>query len=182
MWDDTNISFDHKPSDAQLQRLTYSSYYGENCAKGGVALQLCGWIRVMNLWVGVISDTHYQKKSGIFREQNEFSRKDLIDGEHLPYTNIFDKGYRSRLAAWRCGRQLTIQPDYAKSDRKFRAKETIQSASIATDRSANERAVRLCKRSGYLKRGLKTNGNLIRLDNVWLVWSFQVNFMYEPVL
>ena len=182
MWDDTNITLGHKPGDAQLQRLTYSSYYGENCAKGGVALQLCGWIRVMNLWVGATSDTHYQENSNIFGEQNNFSSNDLIAGNHLPFTNIFDKGYRSRLAAWRSGRQLTLQPDYARSDRKFHAKETIQSASIATDRSANERAVKICKMSSFLKRGLKNNGDPVRLDNAWLAWSFQANFMYKPVL
>ena len=59
MWDDTNISFDHKLDDAQIQRLTYSVYHGKNCAKSGGALQLCGWIRVMNLWVDATSDTHY---------------------------------------------------------------------------------------------------------------------------
>ena len=182
MWDDTNISFDHKPGDAQIQRLTYSAYYGENCAKGGVALQLCGWIRVMNLWVGATSDTHYQENTGIFKEQDDFSQSDIVEGHHIPFTNIFDKGYRSRLAAWRSGRQLTIQPNYAKSDQKFKAKETIQSASVATDRSANERAVKLSKRSGFLKHGLKNNGNPVRLDDAWLAWSFQINFMFAPVL
>jgi hypothetical protein len=38
-WNDTNISFDYQPHGADIQQLTYSSYYGENCAKGGVLLQ-----------------------------------------------------------------------------------------------------------------------------------------------
>ena len=34
MWDDTNIDFKFKPSLVHIQRLTCSSYYGGNCAKG----------------------------------------------------------------------------------------------------------------------------------------------------
>jgi hypothetical protein len=46
MWDDTNIPFTYKPSSALNQRITYSPYYGMNCAKGGVFIQLCGWLGV----------------------------------------------------------------------------------------------------------------------------------------
>ena len=45
MWDNPNILFQYKPSGAKNQRLTYSSYYGMNYAKGGVffaALRLDG--------------------------------------------------------------------------------------------------------------------------------------------
>ena len=34
MWDNTNITMQFKPGDPQLQRITYSSYYSENCAEG----------------------------------------------------------------------------------------------------------------------------------------------------
>ena len=34
-WDNTGIDL-HKPSGAELQRLTYSSYYAGNVAKGGI--------------------------------------------------------------------------------------------------------------------------------------------------
>eukprot|EP00957_Ditylum_brightwellii_P210536 15365083-Ditylum_brightwellii.AAC.1 len=63
-------------------------------------------------------------------------------------------GYRSRLAAWRCGRQLTLQPDYAKSNMMFRGLQTIKSASVATDHSGNKPIMNLCKLLGVLKRGL----------------------------
>ena len=36
LWDDTNVNFDFKPSDAYEQRVTYSSYYCGNCATSGV--------------------------------------------------------------------------------------------------------------------------------------------------
>ena len=40
MWDDTNVSFNFKPSESYEQQVTYLSYYASNCAKGGVLLQL----------------------------------------------------------------------------------------------------------------------------------------------
>lgn len=57
MWDDTNIDFDYKPGGLYEQRITYSSYYSSNCAKGRVHLQLGGWIGVAELWVGGTSDS-----------------------------------------------------------------------------------------------------------------------------
>ena len=38
------------------------------------------------------------------------------------------------------------------NDKKFSDKETLSSASVAADRSANERAVRLVKQPGYLQQ------------------------------
>eukprot|EP00957_Ditylum_brightwellii_P077055 5855457-Ditylum_brightwellii.AAC.1 len=71
------------------------------------------------------SDTHYQEKRGICQRQDSFSRNDLVNNQHLPFTNIFDKGYRSYLAAWHCRRQLMLQPDYTKSDMQFRGIHTL---------------------------------------------------------
>lgn len=75
-----------------------------------------------------------------------------------------------------------MQPVFAKSDEKFRSDDMLASASVAADRSGNERGVNRCKYSGWIKRGLRPNSCPKRLDNVWLAWSFQTNFMYEPVL
>ena len=45
MWDDTNVPFNFKPSAAVNQRTTYSSYYSQNCAKGGVfCSSVDGWV------------------------------------------------------------------------------------------------------------------------------------------
>ena len=181
-WDDTNVPFTFKPSRADNQRLTYSSYYGMNCAKGGVFLQLCGWLGVEKLWVGATSDSHYQIHNKIFEKQRDFAAKDLYKGKHIPFTNVFDKGYRLTLEAHRAGEQECIQPIFAKSDRRFARDETVVSASVAADRSGNERAVNMAKKSGYIKRGLTPAGSPERLNNAWLAWSFQVNFMYNTVL
>ena len=101
MWDDTNIDFNYKPSLAHIQRLAYSSYYGGNCAKGGVHLQFCGWLGVWDLWTGGVSDSEYLASSNndndqsIIEFQLSFQRKDLVKGEMKPFFNILDKGYRT---------------------------------------------------------------------------------------
>ena len=66
--------------------------------------------------------------------------------------------FRQRLscdrAAISAGGQLVLQPAFATSDRKFNTQEIVSSAAIAADCSGNERAMKRCKMSGYLKRGL----------------------------
>ena len=180
-WDDTNVSFQFMPSDANMQRLTYSAYYGHNCAKGGVFVQLSGWGGAHELWAGATSDTQYLNTSGILQIQDYFSKEDLVEGRVVPFMNILDKGYRSTVAAWQNGKQLILQPDFKKSDRRFRGLETISSAGVATDRSGNERQVKRCKMSGEVTRGLQPGGDLARIDDAWIAFSFQANFMYRSV-
>ena len=182
MWDDTNIVFGFKPSGADEQRITYSLYYNGNCAKGGVFIQLCGWLGVEKLWVGAISDTQYMEFNEIFKKQEEFVKHDLVDNEEEPVKNVMDRGYRCNTMAWRCGRQPVVQPAYASCDEKITGRETLLSGSVAADRSGNERGVKRAKMSGYLRRGLHQTADPRRLDDVWMAWGFQVNFMYDPVL
>ena len=118
----------------------------------------------------------------IFEKQKKFAEDDLDEDEYVPFANIFDKGYRCTLEAYRAGKQECIQPIFAKSDRRFTGKDTVISASVASDRSGNERAVNMAKKSGYIKRGLACGSDPERLNNAWLAWSFQVNFMYNTVL
>ena len=118
----------------------------------------------------------------IFEKQKVFAEKDLYKGKPSPFVNIFDKGYRLTLEAARAGGQECIQPIFAKSDRRFVGSEAVVSASVASDRSGNERAVNMAKKSGFIKRGLTCGSNPERLNNAWLAWSFQVNFMYNTVL
>ena len=115
------------------------------------------------LWAGVASDTEYLNTSRLLDVQEEFAVKDRVNGVVVPFIVTLDKGYRSTIVAWRKGKQLVLQPDFAKSDRKFRGDETLSSAAIATDRGANERAVRLSKISGFIKRGGRVNSDLWRL-------------------
>ena len=74
MWDMTNIPA-YGFSDAHFNRLTYSKYYAQNCFKGGIGTQLCGWIVTANLWTGAVSDTDFNKRApGYLQEQEHFRR------------------------------------------------------------------------------------------------------------
>lgn len=180
-WDMTNISA-YTFSDASLQRSTYSEYYGENCFKGGVSVQLCGWIGNEDLWGGGVSDSNYNNESGYLEAQRQFQETDLVDGKIVKFLNALDRGYRPKMAAFKHGRQLAIQPPSAKSDKRFPGTQTIYSAAIAHDRSGNERAVNVCKRSGLMQRGFKPGMSAKRFNYAWRTWGFQANFMYNPVL
>jgi DDE superfamily endonuclease len=181
MWDNTNINMCFKPSVFETQRSTYSQYYGGNVAKGGVFIQPCGWIGSHELWVGSISDSEYMIRSKVLQIQQTYL--ETYDNQHnVPFTVILDKGYRITAAAWGVGNTFVLQPSFARSDFKFTGFETIRNSAIASDRAANERAVRLCKLSGYIRIGLLQNESTIRLSDIWLTWSFQCNFNYKPVL
>ena len=105
----------------------------------------------------------------------------MVNGKDIPFTNITDKGYRLQLAAWQHGHQSVLLPDFKKSDEKFSDKQTISSATIAKDRSSNERAVRLAKKAGFLNIAMEGSADWRRIDDAWLAWSFQTNFMYKTV-
>ena len=176
-WDNTGIVL-HKPSQSLLQRITYSSYYAGNVAKGGIFIQLCGWLGTHELFTGAMSDSEYMNTTNILEEQEIFQESD----GGTKFTNVLDRGYRSTQAAWRAGGQFIHQPTFAKSDAKFSTIDTLSAASVAADRSGNERAVRVAKMSSYVKSGTTKHKNTVRLADVWLAWSWQANFMFKPVL
>ena len=183
-WDMTNVPA-YAFSDPDLNRITYSKYYNQNCFKGEVGLQLCGWILVAPLWTGAVSDTDYNKRAGYLRDQEEFAKIDLVDIDGtltvVVFTNIYDKGYRAKMVAWRAGKQLVLQPVWAESDKRFSRGQTLRTASVARDRGGNERAVNVCKRAWYISRGFQENSSAKLLNNAWLTWAFQSNFMFAPV-
>ncbi len=187
MWDMTDVKA-YGFSDADLQRLTYSKYYNGNCFKGGVFTQLCGWIGTGDLWPGAVSDSDYNRREGYLNRQQDFADQDLIDVEGagsctvVPFTNIYDKGYRAKMIAWKTGKQHVRQPIWAESDKRFGRKETLLSADVATDRAGNERGVNVCKRAWYISRGFTPNMSPKRMNDAWTTWSFQSNFMFNPVL
>ena len=158
MWDMTNVSA-YAFSNADWQRLTYSSYYNENCFKAGVFCQPCGWMGVTDLWTGGVSDSDFNRRAGYLEKQQLFQEKDrvVVAGENeskvVPFLNIYDKGYRAKMAAWQHGRQLVLQPDFKDSDKRFNRNQTISSASVASDRGGNERVVNVSKRAGLISRG-----------------------------
>ena len=68
-WDNTSVDLKGKTTDSDLQRLTYSLYYGGKVAKGGIFLQLCGGLGGWELWVGACSDSDYLERSGVLQFQ-----------------------------------------------------------------------------------------------------------------
>ena len=58
---------------------------------------------------------------------------------------------------------------------------TVRRDHPAEDRSANERAVRLSKKCGFLNKTDCGNIDMKCIDNSWLAWGFQMNFMYKTV-
>jgi hypothetical protein len=178
-WDMTNVPAP-KFSNASLHRATYSQYYGMNCAKGGVGVQLCGWVTAERAWTGAVEDGTYHSKAGYAEAQKEFQEADLVDGKVIKFHNILDRGYRGNATAFRQD-QLCLQPPSARSDRRFTGKQTIYAGAVARDRSGNERGVKVMKRSGLYKRGFKENMSSKRFCDALLTWGFQVNFMYKPI-
>ena len=179
-WDMTGIrAYQFGAADTNCH--TYSKYYSGNVFKGGIFTQCCGWMGTHDLWGGNVSDTEYNKSAGYLNEQETYQQTDLVDGELVPFLNIYDKGYRAREVCRRHG-QLTAQPAFCKSDKRFSGARTLYSASIASDRGGNERAVLVSKRSGLIKRGFKTGMDAKQFQDAWLTWGFQSNFMFESVL
>lgn len=188
MWDNTNVDLQYKPTDAEVQALTFSSYYSGNVAKGGVGIQPCGWILVEELWMGAMSDSAFLESSSILTSQEKFAKEDtMVDastGESRvePFMNILDRGYRAARAAMMAGKQMILQPAFVSADRQFNTKEIMTSSAIAADRSGNERAVNRMKQSRHIPRGMQQHHDVELFCDVWLSWSFQVNFMYKPML
>jgi hypothetical protein len=82
------------------------------------------------------------------------------------------------IAAWRKGQYLLQLLMFARSDHHFTTEDILTLAAIAKDRAGNKSAVNICKQSGVIKRGLLLHGSPAALDNTWLAWSFQANFMF----
>ena len=147
-----------------------------NVAKGGIFVQICGWLGVHEFYPGAMTDSKYLNETGILEMQEQFTKAD----GGVPFTAL-DRGYRSTGAAWRRG-QLILQPTFAKSDEKITTRDVLRAASVAADRSGNERAVRVSKMSACVKRGTDLHKNFELLSDAWLVWSFQANFMFEHTM
>ena len=71
-----------------------------------------------------------------------------------------------------------LQPEWADSEKWFNTKQALRTASMATDKGDNERAVKVCKRAGFISSGFHANVRPKTLDNTW---GFQANFMYNPI-
>jgi hypothetical protein len=135
------------------------------------------------LWEGAVTDSDYLVRSGILDLQEQFIKLYDSEDDSAKWINILDKGYKVVGECFVHGEQECLQPAFAHAGMpKFTAEETQLTAAVAADRGANERAVRLCKLSKYIDDGYKGTVDVVQLCDVWLAWSFQVNFVYRPVL
>jgi len=182
MHNNTNIGLP-TASDGDQQRSLFSEYYGECCAKGGVCIQLCGWIRATHLVTGHACDKKTTELTQILPQQQQFQEYDKQNNNTvLPFLLVLDKGYRITALA-REYKQNCRQPIFAKSDEQFQRNDLLLSAGVAVNRSGNERGVKYLKHSWIVRRGIKHgNFDLSTIDDIWLAWEFQVNFMYKNVL
>mmetsp|Transcript_399 Transcript_399/g.562 ORF Transcript_399/g.562 Transcript_399/m.562 type:complete len:152 (+) Transcript_399:825-1280(+) len=112
--------------------------------------------------------------------QLHFQRGDLIDGEVKPTHNTLDKGYRISQEAAR-NHQFLVQPNFTNAAQRFKGEETLCISEIASDRSANERAVRVLKRSACITDGVESSASFESLEKVTKAFSFRCNFMFKPV-
>ena len=96
--------------------------------------------------------------------------------------HVLDKGYRCTVMMFRHGEQRVLQPIYAIKNKRWTDNEALTTASIASDRSGNERAVKLLKTSGLIKYGIESHQSFEYINDIWLSYGFQVNFMYKSVM
>ena len=113
----------------------------------GIGIQFCGWLVSEKPWTGASDDGTYHSDAGYMDEQKKFQEADKVDGKVIKFRNILDRGYRGNDAAHLMD-QLCLQPPSAKSDRRFRGKESIYAGAVARDRSGNERGVRVSMPTG----------------------------------
>ena len=64
----------------------------------------------------------------------DFANQDITDTIVTPFCNEIDNGYRCVEVDYLLGKQLTIQPDFAKADHHFKGKEILTSTAIPIDR------------------------------------------------
>jgi hypothetical protein len=121
-------------------------YYAGTVAKGAVFLHFCGWMGSWELWAGAISKIEYQMRSGVFEYMRwfveSFCGNPLLEyccsWQGLPLHN-------GCLACWEATVPSTC---ICEEHRKFNPSEVQRSATVAVDRSGNERAVNVVKRAG----------------------------------
>ena len=85
---------------------------------------------IEDLWLGAVNVSDYNRWTGYLDEKTEFQNIDIFEGEVMPFLSIYDKGYRTKMAALRNGKQCVLQLDWAKSDEKFECIQTIALASM----------------------------------------------------
>lgn len=169
MWDTTDIQIS-KPSDRDLQRATYNSYYGGNVAKGGVGMTAFGWLMEGPLVAGSASDSTYLDLSGIYGQQQALTS---LGGPSC--TNYTDKGFTDGARAYcRYGQKL-LTPCFLTRSR-FTPIEVLMTSDRANKRARNERAVRYPK---LLMSSIDSSTAPSVSSLQWQNTVFRANFLFS---
>ena len=153
--------------------MAWSDSYGKKSSRGKF-FQTCGYLGNWTLWGGGVSDTNCNKRTIYLEEQEKFQ------DSHLVFAGVDSLGLEFTACTY--GKQICLQLPVSKSDMRLKGRTPVNAATIAHDRSWNERAVNVCKRSGLMERGFQEGMNVTRFNYARLTWSFQANFMYTPVV
>ena len=165
-----------QPSSGDLNRALYNKYYSMCCAKAGIAVQLCCWTYGLPLVAGHSDDNQQIEQTRILQLQKLFSNNDSKRSDK-DFFNIFDKGCHLLLEALKHDQQCW-QPSRSKDGKQFGREKVLHTGCVAVVRSGNERGVKRCKLSWFLKRGCVDQlWDIDFLCDVWEAFTFRVNFM-----
>ena len=104
--------------------------------------------------MGGVSDLEYMSnrselnENRIFSIQRVFHNEDLVNGKVKPFHNILDKSYRVAQSAL-SNNERVIQPIFTKTGHGFSQLNRLCISEIVLDRSGNEQATNVVKRSGF---------------------------------
>ena len=76
-----------------------------NCLKAGISAMLCGCLRNEDMWGRAVTDSDYQ---GYLEEQQRHQESDLVMGAVVEFLNLLDRGFRGKMAPWKCGQQVAL--------------------------------------------------------------------------
>jgi hypothetical protein len=177
LWDTTDVRLLGAPSHPDLQKATYSDYYGGCVLKGGVGMCPFGWVIPAPLFTGGIADTDYMTESGIIRKQMELAEAD----GGPPATNVTYKGMRCSETALEHGGQQFLTPAFRRrGESQALPSNAFRTNAIAADRAQNERMVLLPCRFHTFRSGVPLSYSPLLVHLLWGNICFGVNFLYKP--
>ena len=102
----------------------------------------CGWERLLKLYTGTVGDSKYIKAMKTLELHENFAKYDVTIGHDvIPFTNIFDKGYRLMLDCI-THEQTCWQSMFGRGNHRYGTFGVLLTVLVASTRSGNERSVK----------------------------------------
>ena len=105
----------------------------------------------------------------------------MVDGKVEGFHNVLDKVFKVTREAF-SHNQKVVQPVFSRNGLAFKGNEGLRISEVASDRSGNERATNECKQSKFISRGIERAQSFDRMNDSWKAFSFQCEFLHEPVV